>query len=67
MIYVDCPSVLLSRVTRLPTTGVFESQKAKSHIEISLPLLMIFVNFEHTECALKLHISYFQIPYYEGQ
>ena len=51
------PGVLLSRVTCLPTTGVFESQKAKSHIEISLPFAYDFREFwAYRVCAQTTHI-----------
>ena len=47
------PVLLLGCVSDPPTSGIFKSQKAKSRYNYSLFLSMIWVNFEHTKCALK--------------
>ena len=48
--------LLLGCVSDPPTSGIFKSQKAKSHYNYSLFLSMIWVNFEHTKCALSISL-----------
>ena len=68
MVYADSPSCTSESRDSPSNCMYFSRVKTRSHTE-KYPcfLLMIFVNFEHTKCALKLHISFFEIPYYEGQ